>query len=78
MAAKCVNRVGERAGVVGGRSGRRRLIDPTTCERDYSTDEMEFMQALEAYKRRTGRLFPTCSEVLEVVRSLGYSRAASA
>ena len=77
MAAKCVKRAGERAGCVAGRASRRRLIDPTTCERDYSTDEMEFMQALEAYKRRTGRLFPTCSEVLEVVRSLGYVRAAS-
>jgi hypothetical protein len=39
---------------------------------------MEFMQALEAYKRRTGRLFPTCSEVLEVIRGLGYVRTASA
>ena len=26
------------------------------------------------YKRRSGRMFPTCSEVLEVVRSLGYQR----
>lgn len=24
---------------------RRRQIDPTTCERDYSDDEIEFMQA---------------------------------
>ena len=56
---------------------RRRQIDPTTCERDYSADEMEFMRALEIYKRSTGRLFPTCSEVLEVVRSLGYVRTAS-
>ena len=51
---------------------RRRQIDPTTCERDYSDDECEFMQAIEAYKRKSGRMFPTCSEVLEVVRSLGY------
>jgi hypothetical protein len=55
---------------------RRRLIDPTTCERDYGPDEIEFMQALERYKRTSGRMFPTCSEVLEVVRSLGYSRVA--
>ena len=26
---------------------RRRQIDPTTCERDYSNDEIEFMHALE-------------------------------
>ncbi len=51
---------------------RRRQIDPTTCERDYSNDEIEFMQAIEAYKRKSGRMFPTCSEVLEVIRDLGY------
>ena len=56
---------------------RRRLIDPTTCERDYAADEIEFMQAIERYKRTSGRMFPTCSEVLEVVRSLGYVRAAA-
>jgi hypothetical protein len=57
------------------RCSRRRLIDPTTCERDYSTDEVEFMQAMDQYKRRSGRMFPTHSEVLEVVRSLGYVRS---
>jgi hypothetical protein len=51
---------------------RRRQIDPTTCERDYSLDEVEFMNALDDYKRNNGRMFPTCSEVLEVIRSLGY------
>lgn len=53
---------------------RRRQIDPTTCERDYSGDEVEFMQAMDAYKRKNGRMFPTCSEILEVIRDLGYSR----
>ena len=53
---------------------RRRQIDPTTCERDYSGDEIEFMQALDAYKRANGRMFPTCSEILEVIRALGYVR----
>ncbi|MGW8256943.1 MAG: hypothetical protein ACWGMZ_05615 [Thermoguttaceae bacterium] len=53
---------------------RRRQIDPTTCERDYSHDEVEFMNALEEYKRANGRMFPTCSEVLEVVRKLGYEK----
>jgi len=51
---------------------RRRQIDPTTCERDYTADEIEFMNALEQYKRTSGRMFPTCSEVLEVLRGLGY------
>ena len=53
---------------------RRRQIDPTTCERDYSVEEIEFMNALDNYKRTSGRMFPTCSEVLEVIRSLGYDK----
>ena len=53
---------------------RRRQIDPTTCERDYSVDEVEFMHALDQYKRTSGRMFPTCSEVLEVLRGLGYEK----
>lgn len=51
---------------------RRQKIDPTTCERDYTDDEVEFMRAMDEYKRKSGRMFPTWSEVLEVVRSLGY------
>jgi hypothetical protein len=57
---------------------RRRQIDPTTCERDYTDDEIQFMNALEQYKRTSGRMFPTCSEVLEVVRSLGYVKLSTA
>ena len=53
---------------------RRRQIDPTTCERDYTDDEVQFMNALDDYKRKSGRMFPTCSEVLEVLRSLGYGK----
>lgn len=54
------------------RKQRRRQIDPTTCERDYNDEEIVFMQALDEYKRSSGRMFPTCSEILEVVRGLGY------
>jgi hypothetical protein len=66
------NAAAERSAV---RHARRRLIDPTTCDRDYGPEELEFMQALDRYKRTSGRMFPTCSEVLEVLRSLGYQRA---
>ncbi len=58
------------------RTQRRRQIDPTTCERDYSADEIEFMKALDDYKRGSGRMFPTCSEILEVFKSLGYVKIA--
>jgi hypothetical protein len=53
---------------------RRRQIDPTTCERDYTPDEIEFMNAMDEYKRKSGRMFPTCSEVLEVLLGLGYAK----
>jgi hypothetical protein len=56
-------------------SGRRRLVDPTTCERDYSAAELELMNAMQEYKRSSGRMFPTWSEVLEVLRGLGYAKA---
>jgi hypothetical protein len=56
-------------------SGRRRLVDPTTCERDYSAAELELMNAMQEYKTSSGRMFPTWSEVLEVLRGLGYAKA---
>ena len=55
---------------------RRKQIDPTTCERDYAEDEVEFMNAMDLYKRKSGRQFPTWSEVLEVLHSLGYRKVA--
>jgi hypothetical protein len=55
-------------------SGRRRFVDPTTCEREYSAAEMEFMKAMQEYKKTSGRMFPTWSEVLEVLRGLGYEK----
>ncbi|MEO8496955.1 MAG: hypothetical protein ABI614_17940, partial [Planctomycetota bacterium] len=41
---------------------------------DYTDQEIEFMQAMDAYKRSSGRMFPTCSEILEVLRDLGYQQ----
>jgi hypothetical protein len=58
------------------KGNRRRQIDPTTCEREYTEQEVEFMQAMDEYKRLSGRMFPTCSEVLEVLTNLGYRKVA--
>jgi hypothetical protein len=55
-------------------SGRRRFVDPTTCEHDYSAAEIEFMTAIQLYKKKSGRMFPTWCEVLEVLASLGYEK----
>ena len=56
---------------------RRRLIDPTTCERDYSNEEIEFMHAIDHFKRTTGESFPTCQDVLKVIKGLGYQKVES-
>ena len=55
---------------------RRRQVDPTTCERDYTDEEIVFMKAIDQYKRDNRRPFPTWSEVLEVLHALGYRKVA--
>jgi hypothetical protein len=57
---------------------RRRQVDPTTCEREYTDDEIAFMRAMDQYKRDNRRPFPTWSEVLEVLHSLGYRKVEEA
>ncbi len=59
------------------RGERRRQVDPTTCERDYNDEEIAFMKAMDQYKRDNRRPFPTWSEVLEVLRALGYRKVAA-
>ena len=53
---------------------RRKRIDPTTFEKQYTEDEMEFMTAMQRFKVRTGKSFPSHGEVLDVVFSLGYRK----
>ncbi|QDV33363.1 hypothetical protein [Tautonia plasticadhaerens] len=53
---------------------RRRRIDPTTFEKQYSRDELEFMNAMQRYKMRTGKAFPSYGEVLEVAKRIGYEK----
>jgi hypothetical protein len=54
---------------------RRRRIDPTTFEKQYTDDEMEFMNAMQRFKELSGKTFPTHGDVLKVAVSLGYRRA---
>jgi hypothetical protein len=56
----------------------RRGIDPTTGDHDRSAAETEFMHAMQEYKRSSGRKFPTWSEVLEVLKGLGYEKSTAA
>ena len=44
----------------------------------YSTavdaEELEFIQAIEDFKRKNNQPFPSWSEVLDILRNLGYSK----
>ena len=41
-----------------------------------SNEEIEFTEAIERYRQENRRPFPTWSEVLEVLRALGYRKVA--
>ena len=41
-----------------------------------SDEQFEFLMAIDEYKRGNSRLFPTWTEVLEVIKSLGYRKVA--
>jgi hypothetical protein len=49
-------------------------VDPTSREEDFAAAAEEFLRAMQEYKRRSGRMFPTWSEVLEVLQGLGYEK----
>src|SRR5262245_10688120 len=66
------SRAARRASLARESSGRKRLVDPTTCDRDYTSAELEFMLAMQEYKKDSGRMYPTWSEVLGVLQGLGY------
>ena len=68
--------VERRSGQDRRKGERRRMVDPTTCERDYTPEEIEFVNAMDRYRREANRPFPTWSEVLEVLKSLGYRKVA--
>src|SRR5690348_14793822 len=53
---------------------RRKRIDPTTFEKQYTDDELEFMNAMQRFKVQTGKAFPSHGEVLAVAYNLGYRR----
>jgi hypothetical protein len=54
---------------------RRRRIDPTTFDKQYTDDELEFMNAMQRFKELSGKTFPTHGEVLKIAVELGYRRA---
>ncbi|MHC4737679.1 MAG: hypothetical protein ACYS9Y_02115 [Planctomycetota bacterium] len=57
--------------------GRRRSDDRKAAEEGHLSDEQfEFLMAIDEYKRKNAKHFPTWTEVLEVIRALGYRKVA--
>ena len=53
--------------------GRRRSDDRKSAEEGNMSDEQfAFLMAIDQYKRQNSRPFPTWTEVLEVIKALGY------
>ena len=44
-------------------------------EEEASADVLEFIRAIDDYRRTNGRPFPTWTEVLGILRSLGYRKS---
>lgn len=58
--------------------GRRRTDDRRSAEEGEMTDEQfEFVLAIDTYKRLNNRPFPTWTEVLEVIKQIGYRKVAA-
>ncbi len=45
-------------------------------EGQMSDEQFEFLMAIDEYKRKNSRPFPTWTEVLELIKALGYRRVA--
>ncbi len=45
-------------------------------EGQMSTEQFEFLMAIDEYKRENDRPFPTWTEVLDVIKALGYRQVA--
>jgi hypothetical protein len=55
--------------------GRRRSDDRRVAEEgEMSAEQFEFVMAVEAYKKVNKRLYPTWTEILEVLNQLGYRK----
>ena len=58
--------------------GRRLSDDRRSAEEgEMTAEQFEFVMAIETYKKVNKRMYPTWTEVLEVLEQLGYRKVAS-
>ena len=77
--------VERRSSVVDRRSGLERRRGPgrrrpdsrrSAAEGELTSEQFEFVMAMDEYKRANKRPFPSWTEVLEVIKYLGYRKVA--
>ena len=70
--------VDRRLGLDRRRGPGIRLTDERKAaeEGQMSDEQFEFLMAIDEYKRKNQRPFPTWTEVLEVIKALGYRKVA--
>ena len=69
----------DRRGGTDRRHHLRRLEDQEAFQKrveegDLTLEEIEFVRAVDRYKRKFNRPFPTWSEVLAIIKELGYTK----
>ncbi len=70
--------VDRRLGLDRRRGPGRRLTDERKAaeQGQMSDEQFEFLLAIEEYKQQNDKLFPTWTEVFEVIQALGYRKVA--
>ncbi|MEJ2647278.1 MAG: hypothetical protein P8016_02565 [Sedimentisphaerales bacterium] len=70
--------VDRRLGLDRRRGPGRRLTEERKSaeEGQMSQEQFEFLMAIDEYKQKNSRPFPTWTEVLEVIKALGYRKVA--
>lgn len=59
--------------------GHRRSPERRSAEEgEMNQEQFEFLMAIDQYKRANQRPFPTWTEVLEVIKAIGYRKVAEA
>jgi hypothetical protein len=73
-----INVVDRRLGLDRRRGPGRRLTDERKSaeEGQMSEEQFAFLMAIDEYKKKNSRPFPTWTEVLELIKALGYRKVA--
>jgi hypothetical protein len=50
-------------------------VAETHAGAEYNDDELEFIKAMDRFRHQNQRRFPTCCEMLRVLKELGYRKA---